>query len=239
MNRFLFWGLSFSSLCILSFFLLVFYGWITTTPIFAIRSIDVTGNIMLSRQWLLDKAGIKLEDNLFSINVNAVAEKLKRSSVWIKDISLSRILPDGLRLKVDERIPFFWVKVGDKLYYADKRGEPIAPVKGDKFAVFPYLEIAKGYVMPEEIQLLTDMLRESEIPFPFLSIGYIRINFDLVEIYLPFNSLIIRLDRKDLAFSLAMLKRIWQDLQRRGEIDKVAKILVYNRCAWVKMERLQ
>lgn len=77
-------------------------------PAFAIRQIDVTTDGYLTRETILQWAGVKPKDNLMALDLRNVKRKLERVPV-IAAASLERMLPDRLRIKVEERSAVAWV----------------------------------------------------------------------------------------------------------------------------------
>lgn len=71
-------------------------------PAFAIKEIDVTTDGYLTRETILQWAGVKPNDNLMALDLQLVKRKLERVPV-VGAVSLERILPDRLRIKVAER----------------------------------------------------------------------------------------------------------------------------------------
>lgn len=73
-------------------------------PAFAIRKIEISTDGYLNQPTLLHWADVKKGDNLMALDLGRVKRDLERYPV-VKNVSLERILPDGLRIKVAERFP--------------------------------------------------------------------------------------------------------------------------------------
>ena len=58
--------------------------------------------------------------NCLNMNVGEVKNRLDRNP-WIESVTVRRELPDRLLIDVREKVPAFWMRQGDGLYFADAR----------------------------------------------------------------------------------------------------------------------
>jgi cell division protein FtsQ len=103
----------------------VAYGaekYITTSPRFALAEVSIDGNHFRSQSEVLSRAGIKLGDNVFSIDLDAAQTKLENDP-WIAEANLARRLPDGILLSVHERQAAALVALGTDTYLSTSSGE--------------------------------------------------------------------------------------------------------------------
>lgn len=108
-------------------------------PTFAIRRIDVQTDGVLSAEQIRKWAGVKLQDNLLALDLARLKRHLELVPV-IKEASVERILPDLLKVRVAERMPFAQVRAlqprwdgsGFEIasYYLDEDGYVMVPVRG-------------------------------------------------------------------------------------------------------------
>ena len=103
------------------------YNKAVTSDFFITRHVDVTGNVRLSREMVLQYGGIKEGDNSLAVSIAKVERNL-RQTPWVEEVSVKRLLPDRFVIKLKERMPSFWVHKDGVLYYANERGGIIAPV---------------------------------------------------------------------------------------------------------------
>ncbi len=239
MRRLWFWIVGFLLVLIINGALVMGYGWMINTSYFELKKIEVIGNKMVPTEEILKNCNIEMGTNIFSLNLKKILERVKNTSSWIEEVTITRNFPDKIIVKIKERSPYYWVSVKGKLFYADKSGSKIAPVVKNRFLVLPFLEVDREFLDLSDVRNVTETLLEEELPFSFFEISSVDILFDVVRIVLPKRPFVLELDRKDLAFSIYLLKILWMDLKRRGELKKTNRILIYNRCIWVKMERLQ
>ncbi len=76
------------------------------TVLFRINEYDISGNSMYSNEQILDAGGLRYGKNLYSINLEKTAEKIKDNLIYIEDISLRRKLPDKFIIEVTEARAF-------------------------------------------------------------------------------------------------------------------------------------
>src|SRR5260370_24101312 len=79
-------------------------GFVYENPAFAIHQLDVQTDGAIALEQLRSWAGVKLEDNLFALDLARVQRDLELVSV-IQRASVERVFPHTLRLRVMERTP--------------------------------------------------------------------------------------------------------------------------------------
>ena len=105
---------------LLTLSLAVFFVWAGThwaldhflfsNPAFAIRQIDIATDGVLASEQLRTWAGVKPGDNLLALDMARVKRNLK-SIPFIEMVSIERILPHTLRVRVTEREPVAQIEV--------------------------------------------------------------------------------------------------------------------------------
>ncbi|KAF1082639.1 MAG: hypothetical protein GQF41_1360 [Candidatus Rifleibacterium amylolyticum] len=85
------------------------------TSYFEIKSLEVTGNNILSREHILKTAGIAPGLNLFKLNREAVRKKVMTDPV-VKDAIVELDGLYNLKIDITERVPFIYAKVGTAFY---------------------------------------------------------------------------------------------------------------------------
>ena len=94
---------------------------LTQSAYFETRTIAVEGNWRLSSDAILKAAGLKLHDNILSLNLKAVRYRLL-SNPWISSAEVERRLPDTIRVRIRERVPIAILDLG-RHFYLDQDGE--------------------------------------------------------------------------------------------------------------------
>jgi cell division septal protein FtsQ len=96
------------------------WRWMRTSSRFSLKEVIVTGNHQLSDEEISDVAGVTPGDNLFAVSTRSVEEALERHP-WVRRALVSRRLPDGLEIDVEEHDAAVLVLL-DRLYLADRAG---------------------------------------------------------------------------------------------------------------------
>ena len=148
-------GLS-AFLCLISVRL---YNTAVTSAFFQTKHVDVMGNVRLGKDMVLRCSGIREGENSLSVNI-ADAEKELRRTPWVEEVSIKRLLPDRFVIKLRERMPSFWIHKDGVLYYANERGDAIAPVESTNFLSLPTLLIEPG--TEEVVPYLSRMLKDTQ-----------------------------------------------------------------------------
>jgi len=78
--------------------------WITRSPVFAARRVDVTGTSHLSRGAVLKIARVERGTNVFWFHAGAAERRLARNP-WIERAVVTRSLPSTITIRVVERTP--------------------------------------------------------------------------------------------------------------------------------------
>ncbi|MFC1834501.1 cell division protein FtsQ/DivIB [Thermodesulfobacteriota bacterium] len=101
--------------------LLLLYVVFLHIPYFNLQCVDVSGNRHLAQEELIEAAEIEGGINLLTVNLNTIAERLKKHP-WIRSASVYRKLPGRLIMEIQERSPRA-ILAASKLYYVDEQGE--------------------------------------------------------------------------------------------------------------------
>ena len=117
-----------------------------TSPRFALKNIEISGNKKRSDSELATVAGLKLGDNVFAIDTQQLERKLL-TDPWIREVKATRTLPNTIRIELDEREAAALAAIGDHIYLVTKTGEPFKQIEdGEPFD----LPIVTG-VQPEDL----------------------------------------------------------------------------------------
>ena len=94
---------------------------LTQNAYFQARTITVDGNQRLSREAILEQAGLKLHDNILLVNLGTALYRLL-ANPWIEAAEVERELPDAIHIKIAERYPIAMLDLGRR-FYLDAGGE--------------------------------------------------------------------------------------------------------------------
>lgn len=217
--------------CALSLWL---YGKATTSDFFATRHIDVSGNVRLSRDMVLQYGGIREGDNSLSVSITEMERRL-RSTPWVEEVSVKRLLPDRFVIRIRERMPSFWVQRNGTLYYANDRGEIIAPVESENFLSLPTLLVENGGEDAIDYlgRFMAD-LNSGSLPVEAGAIASVTLSASRgVEVYLEDRELRLSIATDDWSGNLARLGVTLGDLARRQELKNVRDVRAVHGNVWV------
>lgn len=219
-------------------FSLWLYSWMHTSPMFVTRHIDITGNVRLQRDMILHLGGLSEGDNAFSVSIAAVEHRL-RQTPWVEDVSVKRILPDRFVIRLQERMPSFWIRREGRLFYANEKGELIAPVESSNFMSLPILSIEPGCedAIPYLSRLMRD-IRSGILPVEAGAIATVDVSPSRgVELYLEDREMRLSLAPDDWDGNLLRLGATIGDLARRRELSSVQEVRASQNSVWVVLRR--
>lgn len=100
------------------------------SPIFAIRSVTVEGNVYTSKEVLVAVIKTLTGSSTFTVNTRRARELLLADS-WVSDVRITTRFPGKALVEIAERVPIIWY-VGDdqKARIVDARGHVIAVLAG-------------------------------------------------------------------------------------------------------------
>ncbi len=222
------------SLWVVGYSFIWLYDYAVTSDFFKTRHIDVTGNVRLTREMVLEYAGIKEGGNCLAVSISGVEQNLKRTP-WVEEVSVKRLLPDRFVIRLKERMPSFWVHKDGVLYYANEVGELIAPVESKNFLSLPTLAIEPGAeaVRPWLTQILRD-LQGGGIPVEVGNIAQVSVSTAKgIEIYLEDREMRLAIATDDWKGNIERLGVAIGDLARRHELKDVREVHAVNGSVWV------
>lgn len=210
------------------------YGKAVTSDFFTTKHIDVAGNVRLSREMVLRYGGISEGDNSLAVSIADVERNL-RDTPWVEEVSVKRLLPDRFVIKIRERMPSFWVHKDGILYYANERGEIIAPVESGNFLSLPTLRVVPG--AEDEIPYLERFLkdlRNGALPIESGAVASVTLSpSNGVEVYLEDRELRLAIATDDWDGNLSRLGVALGDLARRRELARVRGISAVDGNVWI------
>jgi len=229
------WGLSvLAFLVALSLALVAGYRWATTTQVFSVHEVQVHGVQRLSRQEVVTQAGLNRFDNLLDLSLWKIRRDLQEHP-WIAAVALYRHFPHSLRIEVQEEIPYFWRQQGERIYYADKHGEIIAPVEVDSFTSLPLLVCDPNQLRDQrDLAIVSQGMEDNRFPFGLAKVAWIRFqDNNRVVIALTDRRIQVVLGREHLQANMQGLTCIWRDVRARNELEGIERIMVLEGTGWV------
>jgi cell division protein FtsQ len=123
-----------SIIIILIGFILVLSGiyvFMYYSPGFNLTQINIQGNRKIDEKEILERAGIKMGANIFSLDLGKMEQQI-REDKRIKKVWVKRKLPQAILIEVEEKKPALWINLPDGLYGLSKEQE-IIPLKEEDF----------------------------------------------------------------------------------------------------------
>ena len=211
------------------------YRYAVSNPFFAVKNVNVSGNVRLARDAVVEMTGVRIGDNCLAVSIAGMEQNISRSP-WVEEVSVKRTLPDRFDIRIKEREPWFWVHYEGTLHYSDERGRPIAPVEFSNFASLPALEILNGAedLLPELKRFVTNIKASARTAVDYSSVSRIRLS--------PGKGMEMHMEDRDIALSVAPdnwnanLSRLavtLGDLARRGELARVREVCAADGNVWV------
>lgn len=209
-----------------------------TSDFFITKHIDVAGNVRLSRDMVLQYGGLFEGDNSLAVSISDVERNL-RNTPWVEEVSVKRLLPDRFVIKIKERMPSFWIRKDGALYYANEKGEAIAPVESGNFLSLPTLEILPGAedAVPYLRNLLKD-IKSGSLPLEAGAIASVRVSPSQgVEIFLEDREMRLSIAPGDWNENLRRLGMALSDLAKRRELGSVREARAVDGKVWIIKNR--
>jgi cell division protein FtsQ len=96
--------------------------YLTTSPRFSLEQVVVEGQKTRTKDGLLERAGIKMGQNVFSIDLDSAKNKML-GDPYVKTAVLARRLPDTIIVDIEERVPAALVALGESTFLVTRDGE--------------------------------------------------------------------------------------------------------------------
>ncbi len=210
------------------------YAFVTDSPYFAVKHINISGTSMLSQEAVLELTGIELGKNCFSVDLHEVEERVA-TSPWCASVSVKRVLPDSFEIAVQEYEPAFWMVQDGELYYADIQGTILAPVVIQTFKALPQLTIGHGgEVFLPRLAEFFEAFKEAQVPVNKSLLSWVRLSAGKgIEWYVDEPALLISVDVENLHTNLERTRLVLKDLGRRGDFRRIKEIIAVDGSVWI------
>lgn len=125
---------------------------------FSIQDVTVTGRAQTRKDDLLAAVGVDRGDPIFGFDTEAARQRIERLG-WVRSATVTRLLPDTIRIEVSEREPFALWQRGGALSIIDAEGQPITDEGVQDFAHLPFIV---GFGAPRETPALLNLMRAEQ-----------------------------------------------------------------------------
>ena len=117
---------------------------LTTTPIFNIKNINILGNNQVTYDQILSLSELQINTNLFKNSKSKIIKNIKQNA-YINNVVIKRKLPDTIEISVEEKQKAYMLKFVNGYAYIDNQGY-ILQIAQESLD----LPILKGYITSEE-----------------------------------------------------------------------------------------
>ena len=132
-----------------------FYGYLQTSPVYAVQWIRVEGTDFLSPKNVLDESGLTRADNLLFLD-SAETHARVESIPYVKTCRLERVFPNQVTLELEERVPVATLLVNNHLFEIDTDGVVLRELAADRPHVGPLITNVQALVSVEPSQELAE-----------------------------------------------------------------------------------
>src|SRR6185295_2293854 len=127
-------------LLVMAVALWVSYARVMASERLRVGNVEVRGSHFLSEGEVRELLGPAVGENILGLDIQGLKARL-RASPWVADATVSRTLPDTLKVSIHERVPLALAEI-DRLYLMDADGGLI-DIYGPRTAAFD-LPIVRG-----------------------------------------------------------------------------------------------
>jgi cell division protein FtsQ len=113
------------------------------SSLFAVRTVEVVGATHVSADAVRALARVPADATLIRFPADAVALRVA-ANPWIASVSVSRVFPSGMRIRVVERVPVAIVDAGSSMWLIDGAGAAIATPTIDASGMVPVIKGVPG-----------------------------------------------------------------------------------------------
>lgn len=110
----------------------------TVARLFELQEITVSGINQVTRQEVLGQAGVQPGQSLLWLDMRQIADRL-RSHPWIKQVTVSRVLPHTLKIDVVERRPAAILRLAAGVLLLDEEGHGLTTLPESSVPSLPVL----------------------------------------------------------------------------------------------------
>lgn len=113
------------------------------SSLFSVRTVEVVGVTHVSADTVRALARVPKDATLIRFPADAVAQRVS-ADPWIASVSVSRVFPSGMRIRVVERVPVAIVDAGARMWLIDGTGAAIATPTVEASGTVPIINDVPG-----------------------------------------------------------------------------------------------
>lgn len=213
----------------------------TTSPRFAIETIEVTGYERAEEEELRGLLGIAPGENLFTADTGSARDRLL-SHPWVREAQVERRFPQGIAVSVLERRPRALVDLGH-LYLLDEKDEVFKRALPGDPADLPVITgvsredwTERTREARERLRGAVELLDAVERRAALAELPAAEVHLDEAEgptLYLGDGETAVKLGHDGFEAKLDRLERVLAELDRRGERAELLRLDNRTRPGWI------
>lgn len=225
---------------------LLFIGYqrVTASDVFTVKHIDISGTKRTSKESVEKIVREKTRtDGVWNADLKAIQKEIEQVS-WVKTATVSRVLPDGLRVRLSEREPKAIVRTeaGAKVW-VDDEARVLGNVNANEnqqFVIYGWNEGTDAEAVKknqERVRLYLKLLeewRKLEIASRVTSVDLSNLQDIEATIDQSGTVVPIQLGNQDFGARLKASLAQLETLEKNGGLENVEKIIAYDRVPVVR-----
>jgi len=226
-----------TALLVVSFLFIFSYDFITQCDYFRADRLVVTGENRLSEKQVLQQAQIKKGINIFSLNLSKTRKRLLAHS-WIVEAEVSRELPSGINIRIQEHKPLAILDLGRK-FIINTSGEifkEMAASDPDHLPIISGLQFSDINVRGKPLSIpfkavmnVMELGQKSESVLPYKQLKLIQVDREMgLTIYAFDRIKAIKIGYNNYPDKYAKLKNILLYLKKRRRFSHIESIDLNN-----------
>ncbi len=207
---------------VLFFFLCMSSIIVLNVDAFKVKVVEITGVKRANAEQMYEDSQISIGENLFTLPVGTIKHSIE-SQPLVKSVSVHRVVPSKVRIKVYERQPFAYITNGRQYYLVDSD--------------MIILEKLSGVSDPRLLRIHSDAVKHADIGqklvFPYQDIlmrmyrtdganlkkryGIIRFDHRGIKVILRDGTYVLLGDGSDIEKKLMLVPIVYRKLKEAGE----------------------
>ena len=209
------------------------YGkWLKESETFHIRRTEIQGADLLSEKEVLRLGGVEPRSFIWEVDLRKAEDEIA-GHPFVETVRVERVLPDVLRIRLEEKRPLALLNFGGQLFCVDGEGM-VLPSQPGKLYDLPVLSGAfqgavtvgrsvRGEVVREGLNFLVRVLEDRPTLYGQISEVVVRESEGLI-VYTSRAGVPVWIGREGYAWKVRYLEAILEELVREGTLSRVRYI---------------